>query len=42
MSAGHLKEAEISYTGEIIITPAGGTISRKFDPEVGIEVWQLL
>ena len=41
VTAGHLKEANISYTGEIIITPAGGTIGRQFDVNAGIEVWKL-
>lgn len=42
VTAGHLKEAKISYTGEIIITPAGDTISRQFNADAGIEVWRLL
>lgn len=42
MSAGHLKEAEINYTGEIIIMPAGDTIGRKTDPKTGIEVWKII
>lgn len=41
VTAGHLKEAKISYTGEIIITPAGDTIGRQFDANAGIEVWKL-
>lgn len=41
VTAGHMQEANISYTGEIIITPANETIERQFDPNVGIEVWKL-
>lgn len=41
ITAGHLKEAKISYTGEIIINPAGDTIGRQFDVNAGIEVWKL-
>lgn len=40
ITAGHLKEAEISYTGEIVITPAADTIGRQFDTNAGIEVWK--
>lgn len=42
VTAGHLKEAKISYTGEIIITLAGDTIGRQFNADAGIEVWRLL
>lgn len=41
VAAGHLKEAKIGYTGEIIITPADDTIGRQFDTNAGIEVWKL-
>lgn len=41
ITAGHLKEAKISYTGEIIITLTGDTIGRQFDTKTGIEVWKL-
>ena len=41
VTAGHLKEAKIGYTGEIIITSAGDTIGRQFDENAGIEVWKL-
>lgn len=37
--SGHLLEAVIGLTGEIIITPADGHIGRKFIPELGIRVW---
>ncbi len=39
--AGHLEEAEISYTGEIILTPAEAKIERTFDENAGIDVWKL-
>lgn len=39
--AGHLEEAEISYTGEIILTPAETKIERTFDENAGIDVWKL-
>ena len=41
VAAGHLKEAQIGYTGEILITPADDTIGRQFDTNAGIEVWKL-
>ena len=37
--AGHLLKAEIGLTGEIVITPADGHISRKYIEELGIRVW---
>ena len=37
--AGHLLEATVSLTGEIILTPADGHITRRFDGELGIRVW---
>ncbi len=42
IAAGHLKEAEISYTGEIVLTPAKEKIGRMFDAKAGIDVWKLL
>lgn len=39
--AGHLEEAEVSYTGEIVLTPAAETIGRMFDAKAGIDVWKL-
>lgn len=36
---GHLLEAVIGLTGEIVITPATGIIRRKFIEELGIRVW---
>ena len=41
MIAGHLKEAHIAFTGEIIFTPSAFVIGRKFDPNAGIDVWNL-
>ena len=37
--AGHLLEAVISLTGEIILTPADGRITRRYDDALGIRVW---
>ena len=37
--AGHLLEAVISLTGEIVLTPAGGVITRRYDDALGIRVW---
>ena len=37
--AGHLLKAEIGLTGEIVLTPAKGSISRKYIEELGIRVW---
>lgn len=39
--AGHLKEAEIRYTGEIVLTPAEEKIGRMFDTKANIDVWKL-
>lgn len=36
---GHLLEAVIGLTGEIVITPADGRIGRRFIPETGIRIW---
>lgn len=41
ITGGHLKEARISYTGEIILSPAEEKIDRMVDPNTGIEVWKL-
>jgi hypothetical protein len=38
---GHLKEAYVKYTAEIILTPAKEDISRMIDPKTGISVWKL-
>lgn len=37
--SGHLLEAVIGLTGEIIVTPAEGTIGRKYIEDLGIRVW---
>ncbi len=36
---GHLLEAVIGLTGEIVITPADGVIGRRYIDELGIRVW---
>lgn len=41
VTAGHLKEARILYTGEITLVPSDEKIGRKFDPAAGIDVWDL-
>ena len=41
VTAGHLKEAVIRYTGEIILNFTSEEIGRKIDPATGIEVWKL-
>ena len=39
--AGHLKDARISYTGEIVLQMTEERIGRMFDTDVGIDVWKL-
>lgn len=41
VAAGHLKEAQIGYTGEIVLAPAEEKIGRVFDTHAGIDVWKL-
>jgi hypothetical protein len=41
MIGGHLKEAFVKYTAEIILTPAVEDISRMIDDKTGISVWKL-
>ena len=36
-----LKDAQIGYTGEIVLTPSEEKISRIFDTRAGIDVWKL-
>ena len=36
---GHLLEAVVGLTGEIVITPADGRITRRYDEALGIRVW---
>lgn len=39
---GHLKEAVVSYTAELVLEPvSGGAIGQKKDPVTGIDVWRL-
>ncbi len=42
LTGGHLMDARISYTGEIVLTAAQEKIGRKFDPKTRIEIWKLL
>lgn len=37
--AGHLEEARVSYTGEIVLWTADNTIGRMKDSMSGIDVW---
>lgn len=37
--AGHLLEAVIGLTGEIVISPADGAIGRRYIEELGIRTW---
>ena len=37
--SGHLLEAVIGLTGEIVLTPADGVITRRYIDELGIRVW---
>lgn len=41
LTGGHLIEARISYTGEIILYPADEKIGRMMDTRTGIEIWKL-
>lgn len=41
LTGGHLLEARISYTGEIILIQSEEKIGRMIDPKTGIEVWEL-
>ena len=38
--SGHLLEATVSLTGEIILTLAQGVITRRYDESLGIRVWE--
>ena len=40
MIAGHLLKAVIGLTGELVLTPENGRISRVYDEELGIRVWR--
>lgn len=37
--SGHLLSAVIGLTGEIVLTPASGSIGRKYIDELGIRIW---
>lgn len=39
--AGHVKEAHISYTGEIVLDVFDHKIERMFSEPAGIDVWKL-
>jgi len=41
VTAGHVKEARIGYTGEIVLALASSPIRRQFDERAGITVWSL-
>ena len=41
MTAGHLREARTSYTAEILLTATENAIGRRFQPELGIDIWEL-
>ena len=36
---GHLQEAVISGTGELVLTEINGTVDRKFDEEIGLNLF---
>lgn len=39
---GHLKEAVVSYTAELVLEPVQhGIIAQKKDPITGIDIWRL-
>ncbi len=39
--AGHLVEAQVSGTCEILLTPLGSEINKKFDQETGLHILDL-
>ena len=41
VTAGHIKEARIGYTGEIIINICDEAIERMIDEKSGIDIWKL-
>lgn len=41
MIGGHLKEAFVEYTAEIVLTPTEETITGMTDLKTGIRVWNL-
>lgn len=38
---GHLTAATISATGELIVGVINGAVEREFDPEIGLNIYQL-
>ncbi len=40
LTGGHLVEARISYTGEIVLNISEEKIGRMNDPKTGIEIWE--
>lgn len=38
---GHLVEAEVQATCEIVILPLRGTVRRRFEPGSGLSLWDL-
>ncbi len=41
VTGGHLKDARVSYTGEIILNKADKKIEKIADAETGIDIWKL-
>lgn len=39
MVGGHLTRAIISATGELVLTVVSGTIDRRFDPKIGLNLF---
>ena len=37
---GHLNEARISATGELVLTLIDGELDREKSPEVGLNLWK--
>ena len=37
---GHLQEAVISGTGELVLTEINGNVDRKFDEEIGLNLFE--
>ncbi len=37
--AGHLLSARINGAGEIVITPVGADLPRRYDPETGLNIY---